>query len=61
VQLIELTLDGGGNSTTRLDRPLPVGASHGMTAQMILQLLGSDGGEPLQRTIVSDASLETDG
>jgi hypothetical protein len=42
VQLIELTLDGGGNSTTRLDRPLPVGASHGMTAQATLQLLGTD-------------------
>jgi hypothetical protein len=61
VQLIELTLDGGGNSTTRLDRPLPVGASHGMTAQATLQLLGTDRGEPVQRTILSDASLETHG
>jgi hypothetical protein len=61
-RITELTLDGGGNSTTRLDRPLPIGASHGLTAQMILQLLGSDdGGELLQRTIVSDASLETSG
>lgn len=61
VRLMELTLDGGGNSTTRLDRPLPVGASHGMTAQATLQLLGTDRGEPVQRTIVSDASLETHG
>jgi hypothetical protein len=61
MRITELTLDGGGNSTTRLDRPLPIGASHGMTAQMLLQLLGTDGDEPLQRTIVSDASLETNG
>jgi hypothetical protein len=59
--LTSLTLDGGGNVTARLDRPVPVAASKGMTAELLVDVLTGHGAATLERTIVSDASLETDG
>jgi hypothetical protein len=56
-----LSLDGGGNVTTRLDRPVPVGAAKGLTADLVLELLRDGERTRIDRTILSDASLETDG
>jgi hypothetical protein len=56
-----LSLDGGGNVTTRLDRPVPIGAAKGLTADLVLELLRDGERTRIDRTILSDASLETDG
>jgi hypothetical protein len=56
-----VALDGGGNVTARLDRPVPLGASKGLTVELVHDALGSEPGAPLERTIVWDASLETTG
>jgi hypothetical protein len=53
-----LALTGGGNVTTRLDQALPLAAATGMTAEVALD---PERSTTLQRTIVSDASLETTG
>jgi hypothetical protein len=56
-----LSVDGGGNVTTRLDRPVPIGAAKGLTAELQLELTRGDERTRFDRTILSDASLETDG
>jgi hypothetical protein len=60
-----VALDGGGNVTARLDRPVPLGASKGLTVELVLDAAGAEPGTapggPLERTIVWDASLETAG
>jgi hypothetical protein len=56
-----VALEGGGNVTARLDRPVPLGASKGLTVELVQDALGSEPGAPLERTIVWDASLETTG
>jgi hypothetical protein len=61
VTFASLEVDGGGNVTTRLDRPVPVGASHGLTATFAFVVIDDDGRRTVQRTVVSDASYEVDG
>jgi hypothetical protein len=56
-----VALDGGGNVTARLDRPVPLGASKGLTVELEDAALGAGPGAPLDRTLVWDASLETSG
>jgi hypothetical protein len=56
-----LSVDGGGNVTTRLDRPVPIGAAKGLTAELQLEVTRGDERTRFDRTILSDASLETDG
>jgi hypothetical protein len=61
VTLTALEVDGGGNVTARLDRPIPVGASHGLTATFAFAVDDADGRRAVERTVVSDASYEVDG
>jgi hypothetical protein len=55
------TLDGGGNVTTRLDRPIPLGASKGLTATLVFEVDRGAARSSVERTIVSDASFEVAG
>jgi hypothetical protein len=61
VTLTALQVDGGGNVTARLDRPVPVGASHGLTATFAFAVTDVEGRRTIERTVVSDASYEVDG
>jgi hypothetical protein len=61
VTLTAIEVDGGGNVTARLDRPVPVGASHGLTATFAFAVSDAEGRRTVERRVVSDASYEVDG
>jgi hypothetical protein len=61
VTLTALEVDGGGNVTARLDRPVPVGASQGLTATFAFTVSDVEGRRTVERTVVSDASYEVEG